>query len=314
MVDRDGGRDARLAEQAGRLVGQVAQFGLGAVGHKRAAHDRHMLLREQVGDQMRLRAVDNDRAQAELPGNAQRGENIVRTVRVEVRLRLAPEQRQQRFELAVVIRIVLIRVVLRPRLARKIFLCLIKLLADERCGRHAGDRRFVLIVVDRFGVLAQREFDRERRLKHHVVHAPPGGLEQGDLPADRVGTARADCNRGHARLARLLKAAVHRVDAVDRAQVRCDRVGVLVAVRALEAQTVLIQAKVRMDIDQARGEHTALPVQHLRAGGRLALAHRGDFSVLEQHPAGEAGVLRIHRPYLDIFNQCLFHANPRKND
>ena len=313
MVDRDRGRDAGAAQDARRLIGQMPQLGLGPVGHERAAHDRHLLLRQQVGDQMRLRAVDDDRPQAELLCDAQRGEDVVRAVRVEMRLRLAPEQGQQRFELAVVVRIVLIRVILRPRLARKILLGLVQLLADERRGRHAGDRRLVLIVIDRLGVLAQRELDRQRRFEDHIVHPPAGRLDQRDLPADRVGAARADRRRRHARLARLAEAAVHRVDAVDRAQLRRDRVGVLVAVRALEAQPVLIQAEVGVDVDQAGGEHAALPVQHVRAGGRLALAHAGDPAVLQQHPAGKAGVRLVHGPHLHVLDQCLFHAKPLEN-
>ena len=66
MVDRDGGRDAGLRENAGRLVGQIFDLGLGAVGHVWAAHHGDILLRDEVRDQMRLRSVDDDRAQAEL--------------------------------------------------------------------------------------------------------------------------------------------------------------------------------------------------------------------------------------------------------
>ena len=159
---------------------------------------------------------------------------------MEVRLRLAPEQRQQRFQLDVIIRVVLVRVILRPCLAGKVFLGLVQLFTDQRGSRHAGDRRLVLVMIDRLGVLAERELDGERRLNHHVVHPPPGGLNERDLPADRVCAARADRNRGHTRCAGLLKAAVHRVDPVDRAQMRRDRVGVLVAVRAFKSEAVLI--------------------------------------------------------------------------
>ena len=76
-----------------------------------------MLLGQQVGHKVRLRAVNDNRPQSELLRNAQCGKDIVRTVRVEVRLGLAPEKRLQRFHLDVEIRLVLVRVVLRARLA-----------------------------------------------------------------------------------------------------------------------------------------------------------------------------------------------------
>ncbi|MFQ9125753.1 MAG: hypothetical protein ACLR4Z_01680 [Butyricicoccaceae bacterium] len=50
----------------GAASGQVADLGLGTVGHVRAADHRNVLLGQQVGDQMRLRAVNDDRPQAEL--------------------------------------------------------------------------------------------------------------------------------------------------------------------------------------------------------------------------------------------------------
>ena len=76
-----------------------------------------MLLGQQVGHKMRLRAVNDNRPQTELLRNAQRGENVIRTVRVKMCLSLTPEKRLQRFHLDVEIRLVLVRVVLRTRLA-----------------------------------------------------------------------------------------------------------------------------------------------------------------------------------------------------
>ena len=76
-----------------------------------------MLLGQQVGYKVRLRAVNDNRPQTELLRNTQRGKDIVRTVRVKMCLSLAPEKRLQRFHLDVEIRLVLLRIILRTRLA-----------------------------------------------------------------------------------------------------------------------------------------------------------------------------------------------------
>ena len=82
---------------------------------------RDILLRDEVRDQMRLRSVDDDRAQAELLRDAQRGENVVRAVRMKMRLDAAVQHREQRLHLAVVIRLLMVVVYLGARLAREIF-------------------------------------------------------------------------------------------------------------------------------------------------------------------------------------------------
>ena len=84
----------------------------------------------------------------------------------------------------------------------------------------------------------------------------------------------------------LAEAAVERVHAVQRPQMRCSRVGVLVAVRALKAETVLVQTDVRVNVDQAGCQHAALAVHDItvylnRHCRRFAFAHGRDFSVFE---------------------------------
>ena len=254
--------------------------------------------------------MNDNRPQTELLRNTQRGENVIRTVRVKMCLSLAPEKRLQRFHLDVEIRLVLVRVILRTRLAREILLRLVQLLADDARGCHARDRRFVLVVIDRLRVLTQRELDRKRRLKNHVVHTAACRLEQRNLSADGVCAARADCGSRHTGLKCLAEAAVKRIDAVQCTQMRRRRIGILVAVRALKAEAVLVQTDVRMNVNQAGCQHAALAVNDAFAVRRFALAHRGNSAVFKQNPAKKAGITLIHRPNIDIFDQCLIHGKP----
>ena len=87
---------------------------------------------------MCFRAVHNDRLDAKLLCDAQRGEDIVRAVRMEMRFDLAPKQRQQRFQLGVVVRPVLIRIALGPFAPRQILLGFVKLLSAAVAIRVTG--------------------------------------------------------------------------------------------------------------------------------------------------------------------------------
>ena len=93
MIDRDRRFNSGLAQQSGRSIRQIADLRFGAVGHVRTADHRDMLLSQQVGHKVGLRAVNDDCPQTELLRNAQSGENVVRTVRVKVCLGLAPQER-----------------------------------------------------------------------------------------------------------------------------------------------------------------------------------------------------------------------------
>ena len=254
--------------------------------------------------------MDNHGFQAELPGNPQRGKNIVRAVRMEVRLRFAPQQRQQRLQLDIVVRLVLLRLFFRALHPQQVFPCFVKLLADERRGRHAGNRRFILVVIDRLGVLTQRKLDRERRFEHHIVDAPAGRLEQRDLPADRVGAAWADRDRCHPRLDSFAEATVQWVYPINRAQVRRNGVGILVPVRALKAQPVFIQTEVGMNVDQTGCHHAAAPVNHLTAGGRLVRSHRHNLPVFHPNPSEKTRIRFIHRQKRAVFQKYFFHFRP----
>ena len=88
------------------------------------------------------------------------------------------------------------------------------------------------------------------------------------------------------------------------------RIGILVAVRALKAEAVLVQTDVRVNVDKAGGQHAALAVYDVFAVRRFALAHRGDSAVFKQNPAEKARILLVHRPNIDIFDQCLIHGKP----
>ena len=88
------------------------------------------------------------------------------------------------------------------------------------------------------------------------------------------------------------------------------RIGVLVAVRALKAETVLVQTDVRVNVDQAGCQHAALAINDAFAVRRFSLAHRGNSAVFEQNPAEKARITLIHRPNVDIFDQCLIHGKP----
>ena len=106
-------------------------------------------------------------------------------------------------------------------------------------------------MVDRLRVLAQCELDRKRRLDDHVIHTAACCFEEGDLSADGVSAAGADGRSRHTGFQRFAEAAVERIDAVQRTQMRCCRIGILVAVRTLKAESVLIQTDVRVNVDQA---------------------------------------------------------------
>ena len=140
-------------------------------------------------------------------------------------------------------------------------------------------------------------------------------LEQGNLSADRVCAARADCGSRHTGLKCLAEAAVERVDAVQCTQMRRRRIGILVAVRALKAEAVLVQTDVRVNVDQAGCQHAALAVDYISVNHnghcrRFTFAHGRNPVVFEQNPSVKAGITLIHRPNVDIFDQCLIHGKP----
>ena len=165
-------------------------------------------------------------------------------------------------------------------------------------------------MVDRLRVLAQRELDRQRCLEDHIVHAAACRLEQGNLSADRICAARADRGSRHTGLERLAETAVERVHAVQRTQMRRRRISVLVAVRTLKAKSVLVQTDVRVNVDQARRQDAAFAVDYILALRRFAFTHGRNLAVFEQNPAEKARILLIHRPNVDIFDQCLIHGKP----
>ena len=96
-------------------------------------------------------------------------------------------------------------------------------------------------MVHAFGVFTECELHAHWFRDDHIVDAPPPSFDRRKLAANGVGASRADDHCGHARFQRFTKGAFHRIDAIDDAQVGGHRVGILVAVRALEAQPVLIQ-------------------------------------------------------------------------
>lgn len=164
-------------------------------------------------------------------------------------------------------------------------------------------------MVDRLGVFAEGELDGERRFHDHVVDAAACRLDERDLSADGVRAAGRNARRGHTGFERLAEGVVHRVHRIDGTHLRRDRVGVLVAVRTLEAEAVLVQTEVRVDVDKTRRQHAAFAVEHLRAVRRVILAECGDFAVFQQNPAEKLPVFVVHCQNGYVFYQNFFHAN-----
>ena len=131
------------------------------------------------------------------------GKDVVSAVGVKMGFDLPIQKRQQRLAFEIKFRPVKILVGLSPA---KLFPipCRAEKLFPDDCGRrHAGDRRGRLAVIGGFGILSQRELNRDRRGQKHIVDPPPIGRDGRNLPRNRIGAARPGQNGCYASLHRL---------------------------------------------------------------------------------------------------------------
>ena len=281
--------------EQGRVVqGLAHQLRLGAVGEAGPGDDRHPRLRQQLGHQIALRAVNHHQLQPELPAEAHGGSDVVGPVGVEVGGQLSRHHRHQRLQLGVVIGHVLVGISVRLGLLVLVLLGFGQVLPDEGRGGHTGHRRLLPVVVDRLGIFPQGKLHGGGGLEHHLVHPAAVGLEGQELPGDGVGRAGAGEHRGHAPLPCLPEAPVQGIHPVDGPELGGTGVGGLVSVVRLKAQGIPEQAQVAVGVDEAGQDMPPLRIQHgaLRPGGQgLHGPYGGELLPLKGHEA--AG---NHRP------------------
>ena len=234
---------ARTAEDAGRFPRLVADLHLGRKVERRA--DRHAQpgLCQLVRDQMPLGRMLERQANAEFVGDADGGEDIIRAVRVRLERDLPTQDGDERLKLHIecglpehIVPGGLFFLQIQPRLHQR--------LAQDRRRRHP--RRVALGGVAALRVLAERAFHRGFLFDDHVVDARSGRLDGGKGAAEHVRAARAGAYAGDAGAARVDEALVHRVHAVDGAQLRAADVVALVDIHARLAVAVEADVAVRV--------------------------------------------------------------------
>ena len=302
MVCRNRRLNARLGQQCGRLFRQVVQFRLRAVRQKRSRANRHMFLCQNVRNQMRFGSVQNHRLYRKFLGDAQRSENIIRPMCVKMCRTRAVQHRQQRLIFRIILR--QIRWIFRVLLLFSVLLRLVQRLPNERGRCHARHRRLIFVIVARFWVLSQRKLHRARLFDNHVINAASCRLNRRNLSGNRVAAARRPQTAGDSRFARLLKAAFHRVDAVNHAQLRRDRVGVLISVLPFETEGILKQAQMRVRIDKPRQNPSAVHVCVLALRHIFHRPHSGNLSIFH----GNITVFDDFSLHWDNFRIAKYHC------
>ena len=305
MVGHQRELHARRMQNGRGAEALVAQLDLGTVGQQRPEDDRHAAERidpalELGRNQVSLRAVLERDAQVKLLRQAQRREDVVRTVRVHLERQLAAQHGQQRLKAQVEV-----------RLFRRVGLCLLERrgvllrvahgLAKQRRDGHACIGGRLLVGIDALGIFAQGRLHGHREAQQHLLHGAAGRPERGELPADHVGRARPGHHGRHAGRARLGKAGIERVEPVDGLHLGRNGVGTFVAVRALVAHAVLPHADVAVRVDDAGRHRAAGNVDAFRAGGFKPRAERGDLSARDQYVAGKGR--RADRADQSVFQQ-----------
>lgn len=106
MIGDEGDGRARPPDNAGIRRGEATQFRLRAIAKQRAAEHRNPLLGQQISTEVSLRAVDNCILQAEFPGQAAGGKNIVGAVGVEMHGQLPLHHGEERLIFRVEFRLV----------------------------------------------------------------------------------------------------------------------------------------------------------------------------------------------------------------
>lgn len=125
---------------------------------------------------------------------------------------------------------------------------------------------------------------RRRILENHVVDAVAVELHRHKRAAQHVCRAGARHRRRHAAADGVSESLVHRIDAVDGADFRRNRTGILVGVVAFPARRFLVNADVAVRVNEARRDDAARRVDDLRARRNVKiLPHRDDFAAVDEH-------------------------------
>ncbi len=151
---------------------------------------------------------------------------------------------------------------------------------------HARHRRARLAAVDAFRIFAAGHLQALRRVRklHCLIGRRGHVLERDCAPADEIGGAGQDLQRGDAAFERCLEAGILRPHAVLRPHVRRDRIGHFVAVAVRVDARSRIDAEMRVHVDEPGRDPAALCIDHARAGRRTEIRSDGfDLAVRDQH-------------------------------
>jgi hypothetical protein len=221
-------------------------------------------------------AVVDHQPVAELVGQAHGGGDVVGPVAVLPPGDLPAQDHAERLPAQVALHRLVVGVLMLGQVVGR----LDEGVADHRRGPQPRGGELLAIAEDALGVLPERRLHAAGRAEHHLVHRLAGAADRHRLAADRVAGPRVDVHRQHPAGDRVLEAEVGRVDGVQRADVRGDRVGHLVGVLAGPALALLVHPEVHVRVDQ--------PGQHHLAGGVHALRAVGDAHVPAERPDGAA--------------------------
>ena len=219
--------------------------------------------------------------QAKLARDAHGRQDIVRAVGVALERDLAVDHGQHGLELHVERRILarLLVVAVAERAQQQ--------LAQQGGDRHARHGALALVVaVAALGILAEGALHRGGRAQNHPVDALSGQLYDGERAADDVCAAGSGAGRRHAAAQGQPEGLVLRIDGVDGAQLRRQRLDDLIIIHALPAHALVVEADMAVRLHAAGREQAALRIESLNALRRVdRLADGGDFPVFEEQAA-----------------------------
>ena len=226
----------------------VAQLKFARMGQRRPDRHRHRFILQLVDDQVTFRHMLQRDLHVEFLRDPQRCENIVGLMGVRLQRQLAMQYRPQRFQLHIVSR-QLAFIAARGQHLPVVFSGLQKHFAQLGCRRHPGI--VILIFITALRVLAKRAFHRDFLFHDHLIDALADRLDRRERTAQHIRTARSGADGCDAGQRRFTERRIHRIDAVDRAQLRRQDIRHLIAVVALKTNPGAVQADVAMRLDKA---------------------------------------------------------------
>ncbi len=162
---------------------------------------------------------------------------------------------------------------------------------------------FLTLSIATLRIFAERALHRRRRPQDHLVNALARQLENGERAADDVCTAGAGAGCRHAAAQRQTERLVLRIDRVDRAQLRRQRVNDLIVVHTLPTHGLIVKADVAVRLHAARREQPPLCVDDLCVCGCVNYRRDcGNFSILDQQTSIR-NVRSGHRFDVCVLNQ-----------